>query len=381
MSKQRVMMSNQASKKKATLNAKGIEVSVARGEERYHLLVDSVKEYAMMLLDANGRVIEWNSGGTNLLGYTEEEIVGKNFSRFFTLEDRKLGKPKIELQMALEKGRADDENWLVRKDKSRFWASGLSMPLRDKANNFLGFVKIVRDLTDRKELDQHREDFISLASHELRTPLTSIKGYVQLLQKHLVRSDDSKALNIVSKLEEQVNRQESMIRELLDVAKLQATATSHEGTIIEVDPLVRDSVEELQTHMTTHKLIVKGSSGKKIVGDDQQIRQVMVNLLTNAVKYSPDANEVIIHLAVTGKDVTVSVQDFGVGIPKKYQGRIFDRFVRADNVTKKSIAGYGLGLYIASEIVKHHNGTIKVKSTVGKGATFSFSIPFVENES
>jgi PAS domain S-box-containing protein len=371
------MMANK-SKSKSRPNPKSIEVSVAQGEERYHLLVESVKEYAMMLLDPQGRVIEWNSGGTHLLGYTPEEAIGKNFSQFFTREDRKLGKPKIELQTALEKGRADDENWLVRKDKSRFWASGLSMPLRDSANNLLGFAKIVRDLTDRKELDQDREDFISLASHELRTPLTAIKGYIQLLQKHVTQSEDKKATSYLAKLEAQVLRQETLIRDLLDVAKLQATATSFEGTVIEIDVCVKDIVEEQQAVTPTHKFVIEGKSGKKIVGDGHQIRQVMLNLLTNAVKYSPNGKKVIVHLAATDKDAIVSVQDFGVGVPKKYQKRIFDRYVRAENVTKRDIAGYGLGLYIAAGIVKRHHGHIAVKSAAGKGATFTVSIPFVD---
>ena len=370
-------MISQTAKTTSKTRTKANEVRGIGTDERYRLLIESIKEYAILFLDQHGRVTEWNRGCKHLFGYDAEDIIGKNFSRFFTFEDRKLDKPKIELQMARENGRADDENWLVRKDKSWFWASGASMPLQDSTGKLVGYTKIVRDLTDRKALDQQREDFVSLASHELRTPLTSIKGYIQMLARHLAKNNDNKANTYLAKLEEEVNRQETLIRDLLDVAKLQ-TNISREGKVVEIEPLVRQLVEDFQINTATHKLVVKGNTDKRIVGDDQQIRQVVVNLLTNAIKYSPQASEVIITLAATEKEVVVSVQDFGIGILKKDQKRIFDRFVRAENATKQGFVGYGLGLYIVSEVIKHYSGSIKVKSVAGKGSTFTFSLPFVD---
>jgi len=176
---------------KTTTN-KAREVSVVGGDEGYRLFVEGVKEYAMIMLDIKGHIIGWNKGAENLLGYKEKEIVGKHFSRLFSLEDRKADKPKLELHQALETGTGEDENWLIRCDKSQFWASGMSTPLRDKAGNLLGFAKVIRDLTDRKELEQQKDDFISMASHELKTPLTSIKAYAQILQKYLEQIKEEK---------------------------------------------------------------------------------------------------------------------------------------------------------------------------------------------
>ncbi len=357
------------------------KVSIAEGQERYSLLVQSIKEYAMFILDAKGRVTDWNIGAEHLLGYTEEAILGKNFSIFFTLEDRKLGKPKIELQTALEAGHAEDDNWLVKKDKSRFWASGLSVPLWDKVGNLLGFAKIVRDLTDQKHIEQQRDDFISMASHELKTPLNSLKGYVQLLEMHLektVDEMDSKTVYYLGKLTEQIAKQEMLLKEFLDVAKMQASGMSGEGKVIEIDKLVRKIVLDLQPTTPTHELVIKGYVGRKIVGNEQHTGQVILNLLTNAIKYSPDAKKVIIHLSMKQNEVRLSVQDFGIGIPKEQQSRVFDRFYRGGNIDEKSMTGYGLGLYIASQIVEQHNGKMGVKSIEGKGSTFYFSLPCVD---
>jgi len=357
------------------------KVSIAEGQERYILLVQSIKEYAMFILDAKGHVTDWNIGAEHLLGYTEDAILGKSFSVFFTLEDRKLGKPKIELQTALETGRAEDDNWLVKKDKSRFWASGLSVPLRDKVGNLLGFAKIVRDLTDQKHIEQQRDDFISMASHELKNPLNSLKGYVQLLEMHLEKTMnemDGKIIYYLAKLTEQIAKQEMLLKEFLDVAKMQASGMSGEGKVIEIDKLVSKIVLDLQPTTPTHELVVKGCTDKKIVGNEQHTGQVILNLLINAIKYSPDARKVIIHLTAKQNEVRLSVQDFGIGIPKEQQSRVFDRFYRGSNIDEKSMSGYGLGLYIASQIIEQHNGKIGVKSTEGKGSTFYFSLPCVD---
>jgi PAS domain S-box-containing protein len=355
--------------------------SIAQGQERFALLVRSIKEYAMFILDPKGRVTDWNIGAEHLLGYTEKAIIGKNFSIFFTREDRKLGKPQIELQTALEIGRAEDDNWLVRKNKSRFWASGLSVPLRDRLGNLLGFAKIVRDLTDQKHLEQQRDDFIGMASHELKTPLTSLRGFTQLLEKHLKKNGagaDSKALFYIEKIMEQIGKQESLLKDFMDVAQLEGTGLSGEGKVVEIDKLVSKIVQDLQATTPTHKLVIKGNTGKKIVGNEQHTGQVILNLLTNAIKYSPAAKKVMIRLSSTLSEVRVSVQDYGIGIPKHQQKRIFDRFYRADNIDAENMTGYGLGLYIASEIVKQHRGKIGVRSTPKTGTTFYFTLPCVD---
>jgi len=329
----------------------------------------------MIMLDLKGHVIGWNLGAENLLGYKEKAIIGKHFSILFTLEDQKADKPRLELEQALETGTGDDENWLVRKDKSQFWASGMSTPLRDKAENLLGFAKIIRDLSERKELEQQKDDFISMASHELKTPLTSIKAYAQILHRHLEDIQETEGLSHLTKMLKQITKQENLIRDLLNVSKIQSGLSDQQIEIFNLDQLVHDTATELGATAPTHAIKVEGQTSAKVNALKEHIGQVLANFLTNAIKYSPASNTVIVRLSEDKKNVAVSVEDFGMGIPKEEKKRVFDRFYRSDNVKTKNLSGYGLGLYIAAQIIKQHGGQIMVESTEGKGSTFSFSLP------
>lgn len=351
------------------------ETSVMRGDEGYRLFVEGVKEYAMIMLDIKGHIIGWNKGAENLLGYKEKEIVGKHFSRLFSVEDRKEGKPRLELEEALETGTGEDENWLVRSDKSQFWASGMSTPLRDKGGNLLGFAKIIRDLSDRKELEQQKDDFISMASHELKTPLTSIKLYTEILHKHLEQIKEAKGLSHLTKIQEQITKQENLIRDLLNVSKIQSGMSDYHTEEFYLDSLVNVTARELEATAPTHIIVVEGKTSHKVSAIKEHIGQVLTNFLTNAIKYSPEAKKVIVRLSENKKNVIVSVEDFGMGVPKNQRKRVFDRFYRSENVKTKGLSGYGLGLYIASRIMKQYGGQIKVESVEGKGSTFSFSLP------
>mgnify|MGYP003872057373 CR=1 FL=1 len=367
-------------RKSKTTTKKAPEVSVVGGDEGYRLFVEGVKEYAMIMLDMKGYVIGWNIGAENLLGYKEKAIVGKHFSRLFTQEDRKADKPKLELEQALETGRGEDENWLVRRDKSQFWASGMSTPLRDKAGNLLGFAKIIRDLSERKELEQQKDDFISMASHELKTPLTSIKAYAQILHKHLEQISETKGLSHLTKIQEQITKQENLIRDLLNVSKIQSGMSDYQTEEFNLDSLVKDTAKELEATAPTHIIVVVGKTSHKVRAIKEHIGQVLTNFLTNAIKYSPEAKKINVRLSEDKKSVTVSVEDFGMGIPKEQKKRVFDRFYRSENVKTKSLSGYGLGLYIASQIIKQYKGQIKVESIEGKGSIFSFSLPLVKQK-
>ncbi len=363
-----------------TTTKKAREISVVGGDEGYRLFVEGVKEYAMIMLDIKGYVIGWNIGAENLLGYKEKDIVGKHFSRLFTLEDRKADKPKLELEQALETGTGEDENWLVRRDKSQFWASGMSTPLRDKAGNLLGFAKIIRDLSERKELEQQKDDFISMASHELKTPLTSIKAYAQILHRHLEQIKETKGRSHLTKIQEQITKQENLIHDLLNVSKIQSGMADYQTEEFNLDSLVKATSKELEATAPTHTIVVEGKTSHKISAIKEHIGQVLTNFLTNAIKYSPEAKKVIVRLSENKKSVTVSVEDFGMGIPKEQKKKVFDRFYRSENVKTKGLSGYGMGLYIASQIIKQYGGQIKVESIESKGSTFSFSLPLTKQK-
>jgi signal transduction histidine kinase len=220
-----------------------------------------------------------------------------------------------------------------------------------------------------------RDEFISVASHELKTPVTSVKMFTQILKKHSEQIGDAKAVNHLSKMDKQINKLTELIYDLLNVSKIQAGKMEFQNELFDFDSAVLEVIDVLQQSSDHHKLVVEGKTGQKIYGDEERIGQVVNNLISNAIKYSPKAIKVLITLSSDKKNVQVSVHDFGIGMSNEHIGRIFERFYRVYDANDKTFPGLGIGLYISSEIVKRHGGKLWVDSTPGEGSTFSFSLP------
>jgi signal transduction histidine kinase len=231
-------------------------------------------------------------------------------------------------------------------------------------------------VAERRALEQRKDEFISLASHELRTPLTSLLGYTQLLQCELAGSDHPRTLRTLARMETQAKRLSRLIADLLDLSKIQAGRLTFAEEAVDVDALVREVVEQLQQTSTQHRISIEGSAPGTVVGDRERLGQVLINLLTNAVKYAPQAEQIIVHLTSTAEGLTVSVQDFGSGIPTSEQKKIFERFYRVAGEQNRTAAGLGLGLFIAHQIIEHYRGKLWVESVKGQGSTFSYSLPW-----
>ncbi len=233
----------------------------------------------------------------------------------------------------------------------------------------------IEDITDKKILDKQKDDFIGVASHELKTPLTSIKAYLQILQHHHEHKGDEKSLFLLDKASQQVERMEEMMASFVNAYRLQTGKLDLNKQQMSLDELVNETIDVFGYISETHNVIKKGVLTQRIYADKERIRQVLVNLVTNAIKYSPKKNKVIITVKEDNQQLTVSVKDYGLGIPKEQQPHIFDRFYRVAGKEQKKIDGLGLGLYITHEIIKEHQGEMWVESKVGKGSTFSFSLP------
>ncbi|TLD40278.1 MAG: Phosphate regulon sensor protein PhoR (SphS) [Candidatus Jettenia ecosi] len=282
--------------------------------------------------------------------------------------------PKREQEIAIKEGRCEDENWIVRKDKSRFYANGLTTPIFCTDKKIAGFVKITRDFTEKRELEQRKDDFIHTASHEFKNPLTSMQAFIQILQKHLEKTNDEKAPSLVNKVQHQHDRLLALVNSLLDVAKITAGAIEFHKTTFSVGAWLKEIIEDLQTIVEQHTIILKNNIRVKVYADKEYLTQVIVNLIMNAIKYSPQANKMIVRVTKGKSTVTVSVQDFGIGISKKSQEKLFGCFFRVGGTRGRTIPGLGFGLFISKGIIERHNGTIWVKSEEGKGSTFSFSL-------
>jgi signal transduction histidine kinase len=232
-------------------------------------------------------------------------------------------------------------------------------------------------MAERRALEQRKDAFISMAGHELRAPLTGMKGYAQLLHRQLADSESARALRALVRIESQIGRTERLIEDLLDLSKIQAGKLTFNDESIDVDTWGREVVEQFQQTASQHRISIDGRVEGSLVCDRERLSQVLNNLLTNAVKYSPQAEEIIVRFSSSAECLTVSVQDFGIGIPKTEQGRVFQQFYRVAGKHGGTMPpGLGIGLSIAHEIVEHYSGRLWVESVEGEGSTFSFSLPW-----
>lgn len=234
---------------------------------------------------------------------------------------------------------------------------------------------LFNDITERKKLEQRKDDFLALASHELRTPITSLKLYAQLLKKRLDTRGDADTAKQLDRMDKQIDKLIELVRGLLDVSRIEAGKVDYRMERIDLDALIRETVEDLQRVSDKHRIVLDGVQGGMVIADSERIEQVLTNLITNAIKYSPDKDKVIVSAERLGEEIKVSVQDFGIGISEVDRSKIFDRFFQVSGAGRDVSPGLGLGLYISSEIVKRHGGRIEIESEVGRGSKFYFTLP------
>ncbi len=225
------------------------------------------------------------------------------------------------------------------------------------------------------ELEPLRDDFLSMAGHELRTPLTVLKLQTQYLHRLLTRQGLYDDVAILVQMEVQIQKLERLNGDLLNVSKIQAGRLEYVEERVDLNKVLRESAEVMHQMYPTHAIVVHGTATTYLVGDTERLGQVFINLLSNAIKYSPLADTVEVTIRSTAEAITISVRDYGIGIPQDQREHIFERFYRAVDPSTKEFPGLGIGLYLVAEIIKHHGGMIMVKSAMGKGSTFYVSLP------
>jgi len=260
------------------------------------------------------------------------------------------------------------------REGERHYLSNL-VPEQNTQGEIASVLVITRDVTVSKELELRKDNFISMASHELKTPITTLKGMTQLLKKRMIKQGIQEPIELLARMEVQIDRLTRLINELLDVSKIQAGQLDYREEPVDIDALVKETIETLQPAHPQHTLTLMGTSHATVRGDKDHLEQVLINLITNAIKYSPEADKVDISVAASSDAVQIDVRDYGAGIPKAAQEKIFDRFYRVQDEKNRGVLGLGMGLHIASEIVKRHKGKLTVASEEGKGSTFSVLLP------
>ncbi len=235
----------------------------------------------------------------------------------------------------------------------------------------------IEDITEKKELDRRKDDFLSIASHELKTPLTTIKGLVQILQRIGTDHHNTKFVSTLDKMSSYIDRLNLLITRLLDTSKIQSGNIELHMEPIDIDRVIREAIESISYATPGHKITLMEGSEAIVEGDEAQIIQVVNNLLSNAIKYSPEHNKVEVSISKVANFVKVSIRDYGMGISYHDKQKIFERFYRASHIQKK-FPGLGIGLYVSHEIISNHQGTLWVESEVGEGATFNFTLPIMQ---
>jgi PAS domain S-box-containing protein len=335
-------------------------------------IIDSSDD-AIISKSAEGYITSWNQGAQRLYGYLPEEIIGKPVSILMPPE-KKDDFPYIIKQLHEGKRVEHYETKRMTKDGRILDVSITVSPIRDSQGNIIGASKVARDITERVENEKRRDEFVSTASHELKTPITSQKVFGELLEQIIDEEGYTKLKPYIQKINKQTDKMTNLIEDLLELSRVQTARLTIDNRKFFYDDLINEVVDHMQL-TTKHKITKKGKTNKYVNGDKDRLNQVLMNLLTNAIKYSPKADEVIITLSVHGSEIITGIKDFGIGIAKEYHHKVFERFFRVTDIDEKTYPGMGIGLFLSHEIVSRHGGKLWVESAKGKGATFYFSLP------
>ena len=233
---------------------------------------------------------------------------------------------------------------------------------------------LLEEIEYRKEAEKKKDEFISIASHELKTPLTSVKGYLQLLERSIDKGDIAVVKNRLFKVQDQLEKLNVLVADLLDISKIESGKLKFNKKYFSIDDLLHNIIDVMQQSNNDFKINLSGSVGEQVFGDEMRIEQVIVNFITNAIKYSPGTDEILIKVEICDNNLYIGVKDFGIGMAKEHQDKVFNKFYRVEE-TSLRFQGLGIGLFICAEIIDRHNGTIGVNSKPGEGSEFYFKIP------
>jgi signal transduction histidine kinase len=250
-----------------------------------------------------------------------------------------------------------------------------AIPQKDEDGRIQMWVGTSTDIQDIKEMDQQKDSFLSMASHELKTPVTTIKAYGQIAEALLEKKGDTETLALIKKMGTQVNRLTNLIGDLLDITRIQKGKLHYNEGFFEINDVVKEVVDDMQKTSGTHHIQYIPDDNEKIYGDQEKISQVLNNLISNAIKYSPQADKIIVGTHLKDNGVEISIKDFGIGIPSKEQHLVFEQFYRVTGNNQSTFPGMGIGLFICSEITKMHGGKIWADSGLGEGSTFHVWLP------
>jgi len=405
------------------------ESELHESEERFRLLIESVKDYAIFMLDRNGYVTTWNAGAERIKGYSAKEIIGKHFSIFYP-EAEKATKPAWELELAIETGVYEEEGWRIRKDGSRFMANVVITPIYTPSGELTGFAKVTRDLTERRaaqereidaarriateearrtgaelraremkeladqlqlkteQLEEQRRaaadasraksEFLAAMSHELRTPLNAIGGYAQLLQMGVSGPATAEQQVYLARIQRSQEHLLGVINDILNFSRLEAGQVEFHITTVPICDLVDEVVTMIMPQASAKRLTLEmGAHDRSFAaeGDALKIEQIVLNLLSNAVKFTTEGGTIALACGTGDDHVWLSVRDTGIGMPEHELDLIFAPFKQVGRSLASPKEGTGLGLAISRDLARRMHGDLTVESEEGVGSTFKLTLP------
>ena len=329
---------------------------------------------AFIVQDKDSKITFWSKGAEKIYGYSEKEALGKMASEFLkTRFPVPLGEIHREVR----------NNKVWKGELTHMTASGRELTVEsrwtliedDSDKEAYSYLEVNTDITKRKELEQQRENFISFATHELNAPLAAMKVFIHLLERKITQFNDNDLLKLLQKISAQVFKMTDLVSYLLDDTRVQTGKLSIYKDEFRLDELMKEAVDTIGRTNGTHKITLDTPKPIYVLADRQRIQQVVVNIISNGIKYSPDEDVIHVEVKERQKDYLVMIRDSGLGIAKKDLSKVFDRFYQSEDMNAKKAQGLGLGLYISKEIIKKHNGDIWVESEKGKGSIFCFTLP------
>jgi PAS domain S-box-containing protein len=369
-------------------------IAVDAGELN-RILVESVRDYAIFALDPRGHVLSWNPGAERIKGYTAAEIIGRHFSVFFPAEDLAAGKPARELEAAEREGKYEEEGWRLRRDGSRFWANVVITPLRGSGGELLGYAKVTRDLTERRAAEERsiadarriaevesanrtRSEFLAAMSHELRTPINGTLGYAELLAVEVAGPLSEQQRVYVGRIRDSQRHLLRIVNDLLDYSRVEAGRIEYERAPVPVHDVVDTVLPMVEPQARAKGLhLAHGPCPTGIIAatDRARAEQIVLNLLSNAVRYTPPGGRIHVDCAAGSDRVRVTVADTGPGVPAGEQESIFQPFVQLGRSLTSGHEGTGLGLAISRDLARGMGGDVTVRSEAGEGAAFTLVLP------
>lgn len=359
--------------------------------EFYSQIIDSLQDYSIFTLDNNFIINSWSSGSVKIFGYETEEVIGENFNIIFTDEDLKNGIPQKEIQAAITEGRATDNRWHVTKDKSIFYASGLVFPLIGINGEMLGYVKILRDLTEGKksedsikkymkeleDLNSHKESVLAILSHDLRSPLSSIISTTKYLKNNFHKMDASAVKEMLELIYKSSTDELEMLDYLVDWARIKYASEVFSPAKIELVKYVEKVFETLKetASLKTINLHHEIEENTTVFADKKMLLSIIQNIVSNAIKHTEPGGKISISSKINEDKLVVQIKDTGIGMSKDIQKKLFTPQVKVLSEKRESNKGAGIGLLLVKGFLEKSGGEIWVESIEGQGSTFYFTLP------